>query len=520
MKTETKIPTLALIILDGWGLSDKAEHNAIAAARTPNWDRLWAGCPHRAIQGSGGYVGLPDGQMGNSEVGHLNLGAGRVVYQEYTRIARAVAEDGLAGNSVINEALELAVSQGRAVHVMGLLSPGGVHSHEEQIFALLRLAARRAVPRLYMHAFLDGRDTPPRSARPSLARLEELFAELGQGRVASICGRYYAMDRDHRWERTEQAYRLIAHGQSAHEAVDALTGLAQAYERDEDDEFVAPTRIVAEGQDPVRVETGDVVIFMNFRADRARQLTEAFTADDWSAFDREPRPVPGRFVTLTEYKKDYGLPVAFPATQLHNGLGETLSRLGLRQLRIAETEKYAHVTFFFNGGEEEPFPGEDRILVPSPKVATYDLQPEMSAPELTDRLVEAIVSGDYAAIVCNYANPDMVGHTGNFAAAVQAVECIDACLGRLVEAARSVGAELLVTADHGNIEKMADEVTGQSHTAHTSNPVPLLYIGRPAKATAEPEAGALSDIAPTMLSLMGLPIPAEMDGHPLFSLEP
>ncbi len=518
MKTETKIPTLALIILDGWGLTDETDHNAIAAARTPNWDRLWASCPHRAIQGSGGHVGLPDGQMGNSEVGHLNLGAGRVVYQEYTRIARAVAEDGLAGNAVINEALELAVSQGRAVHVMGLLSPGGVHSHEDQILALLRLAARRAVPRLYMHAFLDGRDTPPRSARPSLERLDALFAELGRrGRVASICGRYYAMDRDRRWERTEQAYCLIAHGEAGYEAVDALTGLAQAYERGEDDEFVAPTRIVPEGDAPVRVENGDVMIFMNFRADRARQLTEAFTADDWSAFDRDPRPVPGRFVTLTEYKRDYGLPVAFPAARLRNGFGETLSAYGLRQLRIAETEKYAHVTFFFNGGEEQPFPGEDRILIPSPKVATYDLQPEMSAPELTDRLVEAIRSGDYSAIVCNYANPDMVGHTGNFEAAVRAVECIDRCLGRLVEAARSVGAELLVTADHGNIEKMADEVTGQAHTAHTSNPVPLLYIGRPAQATAG--AGALSDVAPTMLSLMGLPIPDEMDGHPLFSVE-
>ncbi len=519
MKTETKIPTLALIILDGWGLSDVEANNAIAAARTPTWDRLWATCPHRPIQGSGGHVGLPDGQMGNSEVGHLNLGAGRVVYQEYTRIARAVAEDGLAGNAVIAEALDFAVAEGRAVHVMGLLSPGGVHSHEEHILALLRLAARRPVPRLYMHAFLDGRDTPPRSARPSLERLEALFSELGRGRIASVCGRYFAMDRDQRWERTEQAYRLIAHGRAAHTAPDASTALSRAYARGEDDEFVSPTSIVPGADGAVRVEDGDVVIFMNFRADRARQLTEAFTADDWSAFDRAPRPVPGRFVTLTEYKKDYGLPVAFPATPLRNGFGEYLSQLGLRQLRIAETEKYAHVTFFFNGGEERPFPGEDRILIPSPKVATYDLQPEMSAGELTDRLVEAIRGGEYAAIVCNYANPDMVGHTGDFAAAVRAVECIDGCLERLVEAARSVGAELLVTADHGNIEKMADEATGQPHTAHTSNPVPLLYVGRPAVPARIDEPGALSDIAPTMLSLMGIAIPAEMDGRPLFALD-
>ncbi len=518
--SKTTIPTVALIILDGWGLSDEATDNAIAAADTPTWDRLWAERPHSLIQGSGSYVGLPEGQMGNSEVGHLNLGAGRVVFQEFTRIARAVEEDGLAGNEVLDRALATALANGSAVHVMGLLSTGGVHSHEEHIFAMLRLAAARRVPRLYMHAFLDGRDTPPRSAEPSLRKLDSLFDELGHGRIASICGRYYAMDRDQRWERVEKAYRLIAEGRADCRSADALTALAAAYERDENDEFVLPTVIAVDGETPVRVEDGDVVIFMNFRSDRARELTEAFTAaDDWSAFDRDPRPALGRFVTLTEYKKDYDLPVAFPAVSLKNCLGEYLAHQGLRQLRIAETEKYAHVTFFFNGGEEQPFAGEERILIPSPQVATYDLQPEMNAPELTDRLVEAIASGRYAAIICNYANPDMVGHSGNFAAAVKAVECIDHCLQRLVEAAAEAGAELLITADHGNIEKMRDELTGQAHTAHTANPVPLVYVGKRAVTVVGHERGALSDIAPTMLTLLGLDIPEEMDGQPLLSLD-
>ena len=512
----TEKRTLALIILDGWGVSEQTQDNAIALAKTPVWNRLWQECPHTLIQGSGEYVGLPDGQMGNSEVGHLNLGAGRVVYQEFTRIEKAVMETGLADNQVLTDALTRAKADGKAVHVFGLLSPGGVHSHEDQIFAMLRLAVANGAPELYMHAFLDGRDTPPRSAVGSLGRLDAVFEELGRGRTASICGRYYAMDRDQRWERTERAYRMLRDGVAERTADSATSGLLLAYDHDENDEFVAPTAICRDGQAPVRVADGDVVIFMNFRADRARQITQALTDPDFTGFAREPAPRLGRFVCLTEYKKDFGLPVAFPPTALKNSLGEYISDLGMKQLRIAETEKYAHVTFFFNGGEERRFPGEDRVLIPSPKVATYDLQPEMNASELTDRLVEAITGGQYDVIICNYANPDMVGHTGKLNAAIRAVETIDACLGRLEAAARQSGGELLVTADHGNIEQMSDAKTHQAHTAHTENPVPLLYVGRPA--LLDQGGGALSDVAPTMLRIMGLDAPDEMEGRPLVTL--
>jgi len=514
MTTEKR--TLALIILDGWGVSEQIRDNAIAQAKTPVWDQLWREYPHTLIQGSGESVGLPDGQMGNSEVGHLNLGAGRVVYQEFTRIEKAVQETGLADNQVLMDAIAKAKANGKAVHVFGLLSPGGVHSHEAQIFSMLRLAAANGAPELYMHAFLDGRDTPPRSAISSLDRLDTVFQEIGRGRTASICGRYYAMDRDQRWERTERAYRLLRDGDGEYRAKDALSALQAAYDREENDEFVAPTSICPEGEAPVKVNDGDVVIFMNFRADRARQITQAFTDPTFTGFIRDPAPRLGRFVCLTEYKKDFGLPVAFPPTALKNSLGEYISGLGMKQLRIAETEKYAHVTFFFNGGEEHSFDGEDRILVPSPKVATYDLQPEMNASELTDRLVKAIASGQYDVIICNYANPDMVGHTGKLDAAIKAVETVDSCLGRLESAARQSGAELLITADHGNIEQMTDVQTHQAHTAHTENPVPLLYLGRPAHM--DQGGGALSDVAPTMLRIMGLEAPAEMEGRPLVTL--
>ena len=512
----TQKRTLALIILDGWGVSEETQDNAIALAQTPVWDRLWQECPHTLIQGSGEYVGLPDGQMGNSEVGHLNLGAGRVVYQEFTRIEKAVMETGLADNQVLTDALARAKADGKAVHVLGLLSPGGVHSHEEQIFAMLKLAAVNGVPELYMHAFLDGRDTPPRSAKASLERLDAVFAELGHGRTASICGRYYAMDRDKRWDRTERAYRLLRDGNGAYRADNAVEALNMAYQRDENDEFVAPTSICRDGEAPVCIKDGDVVIFMNFRADRARQITQVLIDPDFSEFARGPAPKLGRFVCLTEYKKDFGLPVAFPPATLKNSFGEFVSNHGMKQLRIAETEKYAHVTFFFNGGEERSFEGEDRILIPSPKVATYDLQPEMNAGELTDRLIEAITGGKYDVIICNYANPDMVGHTGKLDAAIKAVETIDACLGRLETAARTSGAELLITADHGNIELMSNPETHQAHTAHTENPVPLLYVGRPARM--DPNGGALSDVAPTMLRIMNLKAPEEMEGRPLVTL--
>ncbi len=502
-----------LLILDGWGWRPEAAGNALAAARTPVWDRLWARCPRLLLEASGSAVGLPAGQMGNSEVGHLNLGAGRVVYQEFTRVQRAVADGSFYRNPTLVEAVRRAADAGRAVHVLGLLSPGGVHSHEAHIQAMLRLAAAQGARRLYLHAFLDGRDTPPRSAAPSLEAVAALFRELGVGRVASLVGRYYAMDRDHRWPRIQAAYELIAHGRAAHAAPDPLAALEAAYARGEGDEFVAPTAVAPPGERPVAVEDGDAVILMNFRSDRARQLTRAFTEEGFDGFPRGRAPRLGAFVTLTEYDARFGLPVAFPPERLRRVLGEHLALSGLRQLRLAETEKYAHVTFFLNGGVEEPFPGEERVLVPSPEVATYDRRPEMSAPEVTRRLCAALEEGRHALLVCNLANPDMVGHTGSFAAAVRAVEAVDACLGRIAEAARRAGAELLVTADHGNVEQMHDPATGQPHTAHTANPVPFLHLGRPAQTTTH--RGILADVAPTVLRLLDLEVPEEMSGRPL-----
>jgi len=506
-----------LVILDGWGLSDETECNAIAAARTPVWDRLWRECPHSAIRTSGSSVGLPSGQMGNSEVGHLNLGAGRVMYQEFTRVGRSIRTGSFFSNRTLTDAVDLAVESGRAVHIIGLLSPGGVHSHEEHIHAAVRLAVERGAAKVYVHAFLDGRDTPPKSARESLESMQRQFLEIGVGRIASIIGRYYAMDRDHRWDRIRQAYDLIALGRGTYQAPDAVTALELAYARNETDEFVKATCIVPAGGEPVRVEDGDVIISMNYRSDRARQITRAFIEDDFDGFEREHRPRLGTYISLTEYNKDFDVPVAFPPERVGNGLGEYLSHLGLHQLRLAETEKYAHVTFFFNGGIEEPFEGEERILVPSPKVATYDLKPEMSAPEVTDHLVEAIENGRYDTIICNYANTDMVGHTGNFEAAVAAIEVVDQCLGRVVAALHRAGGEMLVTADHGNAEKMRDMQTEQAHTAHTTNLVPLVYVGnREARFV---ENGSLCDVAPTLLRIMDLPQPPEMTGKPLLEFD-
>lgn len=512
---ENRPRPLALIIFDGWGYSEEKDGNAILAARKPNWDHLWKDYPHSLIQGSGNYVGLPADQMGNSEVGHLNMGAGRVVYQEITRIDRAIEQGEFQANPVITGALERTAAAGRSVHVLGLLSEGGVHSRQEHIHAMLRLAATRVDPkRIHLHAFLDGRDTPPRSAAGNIEAAERVAAGLGGGHIASIVGRYYAMDRDRRWERTRIAYDLVSQGIAEFTAIDPLQALEQAYARGESDEFVKPTAIVPAGGAPLRIEDGDLVVFMNFRADRARQMTRAFIDEPFEGFERKA-PRLGGFIALTEYSKDFDIPVAFPQTRIDNVLGECIDRLGLAQLRIAETEKYAHVTFFFDGGIEREFAHEERILVPSPRVATYDLQPEMSAPEVTDRLVEAIESGRFDVIVCNYANADMVGHTGNFEAARQAIEALDVCLGRVREALRKVGGEMIITADHGNAERMADETTGQSHTAHTSHPVPFIYVGRPARIVHQ---GALSDIAPTMLYLMGLTPPPEMDGTPLVEL--
>ena len=505
--------TTVLVVLDGFGHSDSPEDNAILAARTPTWDRYWASLPHTLISGSGTDVGLPDGQMGNSEVGHMNLGAGRVVYQALTRINRALELGEFGKNPMLNRTFDRVRSSGGTLHVMGLLSPGGVHSHEEQIFGLFQIAAEAGIGKLKFHAFLDGRDTPPRSARPSLERAERLLADLGIGQVASICGRYFAMDRDRRWDRVSRAYNLLVRGEAPFHATSAVAALDAAYARDEGDEFVQPTAIHPASEVPCRMLDGDAVIYMNFRADRARQLTRALIDPGFKDFERRSVVQLSDFLMLTRYADDIDASCAFEPATLSNTLGEYLANLGKRQLRLAETEKYAHVTFFFSGGREDPFEGERRILVPSPKVSTYDLCPEMSAKKVTDELVGAIRSGDYDLIVCNYANGDMVGHTGVFDAPVTAVETLDGCLGRIEQALAEAGGQMLITADHGNVEKMRDRGTGQAHTAHTSEPVPLVYVG-PEPVELD-DAGLLSDVAPTLLDLMHLEKPPEMTGRSL-----
>lgn len=510
-----KITPVLLVILDGFGYREACTDNAICQAHKPRWDFLWQTCPHTIIDASEKWVGLPPQQMGNSEVGHMNIGAGRVIYQDYTKIEHAIETGEFAANAVLNAAV--AQARNGALHVLGLLSPGGVHSHQSQIHALLDLAARGGAKQVYVHAFLDGRDTPPQSAEASLAALQDKCHALGNARIASICGRYFAMDRDQRWDRVQAAYDLITDGVAQFSAPDALAGLHAAYARGETDEFVKATAIVPAGMRPVRMNDGDAAVFMNFRADRARQLTAALTNPGFQGFARKRTPRLGYYCTLTSYGEDFAqIPAAFGPQQIRDGLGEHLSRLGLHQLRIAETEKYAHVTYFFNGGVETPYAGEDRILVPSPKVATYDLQPEMSAREVTDKLVAAIKSRQYDAIVCNYANGDMVGHTGNLAAATRAIEVLDECIGRIVDAMREVGGEVLITADHGNAETMRDPESQQPHTAHTLNLVPLLYIGRKARVA---DGGALQDVAPTLLAIMGLPKPAAMTGRSLLEFE-
>lgn len=512
----TNARPLLLTILDGWGYSENTSYNAINDANTPIWDSLWERYPHTLIHTSGAEVGLPTDQMGNSEVGHLNLGAGRVVYQEFTRVSRSIKTGSFYNNKTLTDAVDQAIESDKAIHILGLLSPGGVHSHEEHIHAMAKLAVERGAKHVFLHAFLDGRDTPPKSAAASLRSMQDEFNKLGSGRIASIVGRFYAMDRDHRWPRIQAAYDLITGCKSEYEAPDAIRALEMAYARGETDEFVKPTYIAQEGDEKACLQDGDTLIFMNYRSDRARQITRPFIEDDFDGFERAITPKLGAFVSLTEYNKEFDIPVAFPAERLNNVLGKYLSSLGMRQLRIAETEKYAHVTFFFNGGEEQPFEGEDRILIPSPNVATYDLQPEMNANELTDKLVEAIEGGQYDVLICNFANPDMVGHTGNFDAAVEAIEALDTCLGRVYMAIEKSGGEMLITADHGNAEQMRGLDTGQAHTAHTSNLVPLIYVGREARML---DNGALSDIAPTMLRLMDLEIPMEMNGHPLVDFE-
>jgi len=509
------VKPLVLLILDGWGYREDPTDNAIVQANTPVMDRLWRDYPHSLISGSGMDVGLPDGQMGNSEVGHVNLGSGRVVYQDFTRITKAIQDGDFYQNPTLVNAVRAAANAGKAVHLMGLLSPGGVHSHEEHLIAMIELAAREGASAIYLHAFLDGRDTPPRSAEASLKLVTQKFAELGKGQIASVIGRYFAMDRDKRWDRVQQAYDLIVDGKADYQYNDAISALHAAYQRDENDEFVKASVILGQDGKPVLLQDGDALIFMNFRADRARQFSRTFTDSDFQGFSRNRQPKLAAFVQLTEYAADIKAPVAYPPTSLNNVLGEWLAKHQKTQLRISETEKYAHVTFFFSGGREEVFPGEERILVPSPSVATYDLQPEMNSTLLTDKLVEAIHSGKYDVIICNYPNGDMVGHTGILSAAIKAVEAVDHCIGRVVDALATVGGECVITADHGNAEQMLDHESGQAHTAHTSGPVPLIYVGRPATAV---EGGILSDIAPTMLQLMGMPVPAEMTGKLLFKL--
>ena len=510
--TERHRPLL-LCILDGWGYSESTHYNAISTAKTPVWDSLWSHYPHTLLRCSGAEVGLPGGQMGNSEVGHLNLGAGRVVYQEFTRVSRSVKTGSFFNNATLTEAVDHAINHDKAVHILGLLSPGGVHSHEEHIHAMVKLAVERGAKKVYVHAFLDGRDTPPKSAAESLSLMQQVFDELGTGRIASIIGRYYAMDRDHRWPRIQAAYDLITGCKSEFTAADPMGALEMAYARGESDEFVQATSIQPPGETQGCLEDGDVLVFMNYRSDRARQITRPFIEEDFGSFERAKKPKLGMFVSLTEYSADYTTPVAFPPERLVNVFGEVLSNLGMNQLRIAETEKYAHVTFFFNGGREEPFEGEDRILIPSPQVPTYDQQPQMSADEVTDRLVEAIASDKYDVIICNYANPDMVGHTGNMEATVTALEVLDGCLDRLRKAINQQDGEILITADHGNAEQMRGEHTGQAHTAHTSNPVPLIYLGE--REVEVMDGGSLADVAPTMLYLLGIKQPSEMNGHSL-----
>ena len=492
------------MILDGFGIAPD-EGNAIAAAKKPNLDKIFAENPHTQIGASGLDVGLPDGQMGNSEVGHTNIGAGRIVYQELTRITKSAQEGDMDKNPALLKAMENAKENGKALHLMGLLSDGGVHSHNTHLYALLEMAKRQGLEKVFVHCFMDGRDVPPSSGKDYVKELMEKLDEIGVGKIATVMGRYYAMDRDNRWERVEKAYAAMVYGEGL-EADCPLCAMQNSYDNDVTDEFVVPT--VVKGAQPI--EAGDSVIFYNFRPDRAREITRTLVDPDFSGFERKKGFFPLTYVCMTQY--DATMPnveVAYKPESLENTFGEYISKQGMTQLRIAETEKYAHVTFFFNGGVEKQYPGEDRILVKSPAVATYDLQPEMSAYEVTDKMVEAVKSGKYDALILNYANCDMVGHTGVFEAAVKAVEAVDTCVGRVVEAVKEMGGCVLLTADHGNADKMVD-TDGEPFTAHTTNPVPFCVINHPCQLR---EGGRLADIAPTMLKVLGLPQPAEMTGE-------
>ncbi len=507
---------ITLVVLDGWGIRAETSFNAIHHAATPHFDHWWQTRPHALVQTSGLAVGLPEGQMGNSEVGHTNMGAGRIVYQDLTRINQAIWSGELADNAAMEETINKALAHQGAVHLCGLLSTGGVHSHSEHLLAAVMAAKDCQAKKIYLHAILDGRDTPPRSALDELAEFQKGLKRIGAGRIVSLCGRYYAMDRDNRWERVQKAYDMLTLG-LGHRATDPLLAVQAGYDRGEGDEFLSPTLILSDDQKPVTLEEGDCLLMLNFRADRMREICHALLdpAEGERAFHgfvRTRQPRLAGLLTMTQYDTTLQpVAVAFPPEPLTHILGEVISQAGLRQLRAAETEKYAHVTYFFNGGQEMALPGEERLLVPSPQVATYDLQPAMSAEELTAQVIDQINRRHFDLIVINYANPDMVGHTGHFAATVQAIETVDRCLGQLAEAVLQVGGELLITADHGNADCMREKNAQQPHTAHTLSPAPLIYLGRPA----ELHHGRLCDIAPTLLQLLNLPQPEQMTGIPL-----
>jgi len=517
--TQREGSPLLLMILDGWGHNTQKDGNAILEAKTPKISGLMSRYPHTLLNASGKFVGLPEGQMGNSEVGHLNMGAGRVVYQELTRIFKALDDGELVKNEVLLEAMKRVKGTGKALHFLGLLSDGGVHSHIKHLYALLDMAVQVGVERIYLHPILDGRDVLPQSAKGYICELEKKLEEIGRGKIATVGGRYYAMDRDKRWDRVEKAYKVLIHAdEEAPTAGSALAAVESSYDNKVIDEFVNPTVIVDEKGEPVAaIEDGDSVILFNFRADRAREITKSFIEDNFSGFECPNRPRV-HYVCLTEYDATFDCPVAFPPQNLENTLGEVLSREGLKQLRIAETEKYAHVTFFFNGGVEEPEDGEDRVLIQSPEVATYNLKPEMSAYQITETLLQILKEEKHDVIILNYANADMVGHTGFFDATVKALEAVDTCVGKAVDAVLEQGGTVLITSDHGNAEKMVDSETHSPLTAHSTNKVPFVLVGDRYKDCILRDEGALCDIAPTLLELLNLNVPKEMTGKSLVTV--
>ena len=502
----------ALIIMDGFGLSSHKEANAVYMAKTPNFDRLWSSYPHVPIHASGLDVGLPEGQMGNSEVGHLNIGAGRIVYQEFTRISKAIRDGDFFENKAFLDAIDYVKQHNSKLHLMGLVSEGGVHSHIEHLYALVELAKKQGLDQVYIHAFMDGRDVPPASGKATMEELGKKLQQMQFGKVATVSGRYYAMDRDKRWDSVQKAYNALVLGEGE-TAADPVQAMEQSYNANETDEFVKPTVIVENGKPVATVEENDAIIFFNFRPDRARELTRSFIEPEFNEFERKKGYFPVKYVSMTQYDETFkNLTVAYEPQTLANTFGQYISEKGKTQLRIAETEKYAHVTFFFNGGREVPFKNEDRVLIPSPKVATYDLKPEMSAIEVKNEVLNRLNQDKYDLIILNFANPDMVGHTGKLEAAIKAIETVDMCLGEIVDLLLKIGGRALITADHGNAEMMIDEIDNSPVTSHTINKVPLILVG---EEKVKLRNGILADIAPTLLDIMGLEKPKEMTGESL-----